>query len=127
MAKNFDRVFKALAEPSRRRIIELLCQSPCTAGDLGRRVGLAPNAVSFHLKELKETGLIRNRRDGRCIIYSVDTDGLTRWRTHVDEVFSTNAHPSKAAEANTTASVPTPAARPIVENHSEESLPTELL
>lgn len=82
-------VFRALADAHRRRILSALCGKPMVAGDLGRLVRLAPNAVSFHLKELREAGLVRVEREGRFLRYHADSDVLNQWRSRVEELFVT--------------------------------------
>jgi DNA-binding transcriptional ArsR family regulator len=68
--------FAALAEPSRRRMIELLGGGERSAGALAGAFALTPAAVSQHLKVLREAGLVRVRVDGQRRIYSLDPDGL---------------------------------------------------
>ena len=68
--------FPALAEPSRRRMIELLGESERAAGAIAGEFDLTPAAVSQHLKVLREAGLVRVRVDGQRRIYSLDPDGL---------------------------------------------------
>ena len=53
-----DALFAALADPARRRAIEILGRGPQRAGDLAERLGLAAPAMSRHLKELKSAGLV---------------------------------------------------------------------
>lgn len=74
-----DRTLAALADPYRRRAVELLGQAPHSAGDLGRALGLAPPAMSRHLRALKESGLVEDAHpafDARVRIYSLK-DGAT--------------------------------------------------
>ncbi len=51
------------------------------AGELGRLVGLAPNAVSFHLRLLQEARLVSVRRQGRFLWYQVDRQVVDEWRS----------------------------------------------
>ena len=75
----------ALADPKRRRAIELLGQRPCSAGELAAALDLAPPAMSRHLRALKEGGLVEDGHpafDARVRIYSLKqgaTDELKRW------------------------------------------------
>lgn len=68
--------FVALADPTRRRIVELLWESERTAGALGANFAISAPAVSQHLKTLREAGLVRVRIDGQRRIYSLDPDGF---------------------------------------------------
>ena len=68
--------FPALAEPSRRRMIELLGSGERAAGAIAGEFRLTPAAVSQHLKVLREAKLVRVRIDGPRRIYSLDPDGL---------------------------------------------------
>ena len=68
--------FAALAEPNRRRMLELLGRGPLAAGALASQFELSPPAVSQHLKTLREAGLVRVRVEGQRRIYSLDPDGL---------------------------------------------------
>ena len=78
--------FTALAEPNRRRIVELLGRGPQSAGELAGRFALSAPAVSQHLKALREAGLVRVAVDGQRRIYSLDPDGLAEIETWIGEV-----------------------------------------
>ena len=68
--------FAALADPSRRRMIELLGQSARPAGAIAAEFRLSAPAVSQHLKALREAGLVRVAIDGQRRIYSLDPAAL---------------------------------------------------
>lgn len=87
--------FAALAHETRLSLFRRLVRKGRTgesAGDVARALDLPPQTASFHLKELRRAGLLRTRRDGRNVFYSVDFDHLCRLRDHlsayccVDEV-----------------------------------------
>lgn len=81
-------VFKVLSDRHRRRIVSALCGGPMVAGELGRLVGLAPNAVSFHLKLLRSAGLVSVRRKGRFLQYEANAGVLAGWQAEVDRLFA---------------------------------------
>lgn len=68
--------FVALADPTRRQIVELLGSGEQPAGAIVARFPISPPAVSQHLKTLREAGLVRVRVDGQRRIYSLDPDGF---------------------------------------------------
>lgn len=71
-----DKVFWALADPSRRAIFEALTQGEVAVKDLTAKFDISQPAVSQHLAKLKEAGLVNDRRDGRSVYYRVDPKGL---------------------------------------------------
>ena len=80
-----DRVFQALADPSRRAIFETLTQGEAAVNELTARFAISQPAVSQHLANLKNAGLVTGRRDGRRIIYRIEPEGmqpLIDWLTH---------------------------------------------
>ncbi|MDP9144485.1 MAG: metalloregulator ArsR/SmtB family transcription factor [Actinomycetota bacterium] len=80
-----DRIFRALADPSRRAIFESLTRGEAAVKDLTARFDISQPAVSQHLATLREAGLVRGRRDGRRAYYRVDPRGmkpLINWIAH---------------------------------------------
>jgi DNA-binding transcriptional ArsR family regulator len=71
--------FTALADPNRRRMVELLALGPRPAGAIAAGFELSAPAVSQHLKALREAGLVRVEVDGQRRIYSLDPDGLAEF------------------------------------------------
>lgn len=71
-----DRIFQALADPSRRRIFESLTRGEAAVKELTARFDISQPAVSQHLAALKEAGLVHGRREGRCVYYRVEPKGL---------------------------------------------------
>lgn len=72
--------FDALADPTRRRILELLAaHSELPAGDIAELVdSVGRTGISSHLRILRTSGLVGERREGRFRYYSLDPDGPTR-------------------------------------------------
>jgi len=65
--------FRALADPTRRRILELLARRDLTAGEIAEQFTMAFPSVSRHLSILKEAGLVQAERDGQHIRYELNT------------------------------------------------------
>lgn len=70
------REFAALADPTRRRIVELLSAGECSAGELVDEFDLSAPAISQHLKNLRDAGLVQVRVDAQRRIYTLDPAGL---------------------------------------------------
>ncbi len=69
-------VFKALSDPSRREILRLLSGGERTAGELASSFDMTKPSMSHHFAVLKDADLIRSRRDGQQIYYSLNTTVL---------------------------------------------------
>ena len=67
---------KALSDPIRREIWNLLKAGPMSAGDISARFDVTGAAVSRHLSVLKDADLIRDRRDGKFIFYELNASVL---------------------------------------------------
>lgn len=80
-----DRVFHALADPSRRAIFERLIRGEAAVKDLTARFDISQPAVSQHLAHLREAGMVSARREGRCVYYRIEPRGikpLIDWIAH---------------------------------------------
>src|SRR5437660_4776864 len=66
----------ALADPTRRRIVEMLAQGQLRAGEIAQQFDMSPPAVSQHLNMLKRAHLVRARVDAQRRIYELDPAGL---------------------------------------------------
>lgn len=93
MSAAVDRILGALADPVRRRAIDLLRARPYSAGELATALDLAPPAMSRHLRALKEGGLVEDGHpsfDARVRIYSLKdgaTDELRRWLAETEALW----------------------------------------
>ena len=71
-----DAAFRALADPTRRAILDRLREGERTAGELGDAFAMSQPALSQHLRVLRDAGLVTQRRDGRHRWYRIDPVGL---------------------------------------------------
>jgi DNA-binding transcriptional ArsR family regulator len=74
----------ALADPTRRAIFEQLGDGPRSVGAIARGLPISRPAVSQHLKQLKEAGLVTDHADGTRRIYRIDPAGLGALRQWLD-------------------------------------------
>jgi ArsR family transcriptional regulator, arsenate/arsenite/antimonite-responsive transcriptional repressor len=70
------RLFHALSDETRLRVLELLRDGERCVCDLSEAVGAQQSRLSFHLRTLKEAGLVSDRRQGRWIYYAVRPEAL---------------------------------------------------
>jgi len=68
-----NKAFKALADPTRRQILDLLKTREMSAGDIGAHFDMTGASVSHHLKELSNAELVLRERQGQRIMYSLNT------------------------------------------------------
>lgn len=103
MTASVDRTLAALADPHRRRVVDLLRERPHRAGELAQAVGLTPPAMSRHLRALRQADLIEESHpdfDARVRVYQLrpgPMDELKAWleiaETHwVDQLSALKAH-----------------------------------
>ncbi len=75
--ESVDRVFDALADPTRRRIVERVGRAPASAGEIAAGLPVSRQAVVKHLALLEETGLVRGERDGRRVVFRLTPGPFT--------------------------------------------------
>jgi DNA-binding transcriptional ArsR family regulator len=79
-------IFKALSDPTRRRILELLRQRPMSAGELAHHFSISRPAMSAHFAILREAGLVTSKKLGKSVVYelqmSVLEDALLTFAQH---------------------------------------------
>jgi len=68
-----DNTFKALADPTRRKILEMLNEKSLSAGDIAQAFDMTKPSISHHLNVLKNAELVSAERDGQNIIYSINS------------------------------------------------------
>ncbi len=76
MADDSASVFRALADPTRRQILQDLRGGELAAGEIGSRFSISGPSISRHLSVLRGAGLVTERRDGNRILYSLVEDRL---------------------------------------------------
>lgn len=86
-----NEVFKAIADPSRRKILKLLNDGELNAGEIGQSFELTPPTLSHHLSILKAADLIRQRREGTQLIYSLNTTVMQDFTAAVLELMPTES------------------------------------
>ena len=108
-ATHLDNTLSALADPTRRRVVDMLRKRPHRAGDLARASRVSAPAMSRHLRVLRRTGLIeeeRNLEDARLRVYRLRPQpfrDLQSWLREVesfwtDQLGSFKAHAERKAK-----------------------------
>lgn len=83
---------QALADPTRREILNLLKQSRMSAGEISNHFSISGAAVSRHLSVLKEADLIRDERDGKYIYYELNATVLEEILLWISELKGEKGH-----------------------------------
>jgi DNA-binding transcriptional ArsR family regulator len=102
-----DAVLQALADPSRRTVLEILRRHPATAGELAEALPIARPGVSRHLRVLRDAGLVDVRQDAQRRIYTLRPKALVEvdewlepyralWRNRLDALHTEVARGKKA-------------------------------
>ena len=73
---SFGETFKALSDPVRRQVLELLKKGPLSAGDIGSHFDMTGATISYHLKVLKQADLVFESREKNYIYYQLNTSVL---------------------------------------------------
>lgn len=77
VAAQLAELFRALSDTSRVRLISILMDGEKNVGALAEAVGISESAVSHHMRGLRQMRLVRGRKDGRQVFYSLDDDHIT--------------------------------------------------
>ena len=94
---NPDTALKALAEPQRRTILQLVSHDARPVGDIASHLDITPQAVSRHLKVLREAGLVDEHREGTRHLFLVSPGGFSAvqefladfWTRHLGQLQAT--------------------------------------
>ncbi len=82
-------VFAALADPTRRHVVQLLGRRPRRAGELAQATGMSPPALSRHLKVLLTTGIVQDERvpnDARVRVFRLRPESLGAVQAFLDQL-----------------------------------------
>jgi DNA-binding transcriptional ArsR family regulator len=99
---SLDRTFAALADPTRRGVVELLRKKPRRAGELSSAFGMTPPAMSRHLRVLRNTGLVEEdaaEHDARVRVYRLRREPfaeLSEWLRQVEDFWAAQLDAFKA-------------------------------
>ncbi len=96
-----DPVLRALAEPNRRAILELVRDEPRAVGEIAAHFDITPQAVSQHLRVLKDAGLVDEQRDGTRHLFVVRAEGFEPVREFLESFWGDHlGRLKRAAEAS---------------------------
>lgn len=82
LTKHLNQIFKALNDPIRRQILDLLRRQDLTAGEIADQFSISKPSISHHLEILRQAGLVSSVREGQFIYYSLNTsvlDDMLKW------------------------------------------------
>src|SRR5881409_4031247 len=82
-----EAALRAIAEPSRRRILALVRDGELSAGEIAAQFDVTRQAVSQHLSVLKEAGLVSERRNGTRRLYRARPQGIVELRAFLDDLW----------------------------------------
>ncbi len=89
VAYDIDRTFSALADPTRRRVVDLLRERPRRAGEIAQTFGMSRPAMSRHLRVLRTRGLVEEKRDAgdaRARVYHLRPEPIDELSTWISDV-----------------------------------------
>ena len=91
-----DAVLRALAEPQRRRILTVVRDGELPAGAIAEHFDITHQAVSQHLRVLKDAGLLRERREGTRRLYAIRPEAIESVRAFLDDLWPSSLDRLKA-------------------------------
>lgn len=93
MELSLTRSLRALADPTRRAILQMLNERDMTAGEIAARFAISAPSVSHHLNVLKNADLVRAERDGQTIVYSLNTTVIQEFLQELMQLFNVGEDP----------------------------------
>ena len=106
----YEQTLAALADPTRRAVLELLREGPRSVGELAAELPVSRPAVSQHLAVLHQARLVSEQRQGTRHVYRADPEGLVALRRYLEEYWG-DALGRFAAAAKDASVAPSPARR----------------
>jgi DNA-binding transcriptional ArsR family regulator len=94
-----NKVFKALSDPTRRRVLQLLRERPMSAGELADQFAVSKPTMSAHFAVLQEAGLIEAEKTGRTIVYRLVMSVLEEALLGFAQTFGWGRDPERAGRA----------------------------
>ena len=91
----FADTFKALSDPARRDILEMLKNKPLSAGEIAKQFDMTQATVSYHLKVLKKADLIRENRKKNFIYYDLNTSVVEELLLWLKDLKGDESHDEK--------------------------------
>lgn len=91
-------VFKALSDPTRRKVLQLLRQGPMTAGEISDRFDVSKPTMSAHFAVLKEADLVHAEKSGKSVVYHLKLSVLEEALLGFVHSFGLDAEPSRPSE-----------------------------
>jgi ArsR family transcriptional regulator len=88
MELSLTRTLAALADPTRRAILQMLNERDMTAGEIGSRFRISAPSVSHHLNVLKQAELVRSERNGQTIVYSLNSTVVQEFLQQLLQLFN---------------------------------------
>ena len=92
---SFAETFKALSDPVRRDILQLLKNGPMSAGEIGSHYDMTGATVSYHLKILKKADLIWEKKEKNFIFYELNTSVLEEIMLWISDLKGEENHDKK--------------------------------
>ena len=90
-----NKTFKALADPTRREILQMLGEKRLSAGDIAAAFDISKPSISHHLRILKDAELVRTERNGQYIIYTLNSTVLQEFMQEMMNFFDIGVETEK--------------------------------
>jgi DNA-binding transcriptional ArsR family regulator len=94
-----NKVFKALSDPTRRRVLQLLRERPMSAGELSEQFAVSKPTMSAHFAVLQEAGLVESEKSGRTIVYRLVMSVLEEALLGFAQTFGWGPDPERTTRA----------------------------